>query len=139
MANVQRFFEQLIGRFFGGGNLQGLVGLLAAILAIDYVAALICALLGRAKHGGSLSSRVGFMGILRKSLIFAVVGVAHIIDEALGSESLCPLTIKGFIVNEGISVIQNISLAGTWIPPVLKERLKRIAGANDRKDTGQTT
>lgn len=127
--------RQALSQLFARGEPGELLGLLGTILAIDYVTALLCAVMGKAKHGGSLSSRVGFMGILRKSLIFVVVGTAYLLDKALGSETLCPLTIRAFILNEGISAIQNISLIGTWIPPALKDALKQVTDAKGGRES----
>lgn len=134
MENVCETLRQSIDQFLMAGSPGRLIGPLGTMLAIDYVTAVLCALLGKAKHGGRLSSRIGFLGILRKSLIFVVVGIACLIDKALGSETLCSLTIKAFIVNEGISAIQNIALIGTWIPPALQNALQR---ALDRKRGGE--
>ncbi len=133
MAAFVELMRQTFEPFFQAGGPGTLVGWLTVILAADYLTAVLCALLGKAKHGGSLSSRIGFIGILRKSLIFVVVGVAYLVDEALGVSAFCAITIKGFIINEAISTLQNISLLGTWIPPALRNGLAKSVDPKNGK------
>lgn len=136
MRTLAGFFASLketFVPFFLADGIRALVGWLAVILAVDYFSALLCALLGKARHGKNLSSRIGFLGILRKSLIFVVVGVAYLVDQVLGVSSFCSITIKGFIINEAISTLQNVSLLGTWIPPALKNGLAKYGNAGHKE------
>ncbi len=75
---------------------------LTAFVVIDYLTGLMCASLEK-----KLSSEVGFRGIFRKVLIFALVGVGHIIDkQIIGDGSVLRTAVIFFYLsNEGI--IQN--------------------------------
>ena len=56
---------------------------LIAFVVIDYITGVMCAIADK-----SLSSAVGFKGICRKVLIFALVGVGHILDtQVVGNGS----------------------------------------------------
>lgn len=61
-----------------------------------------------------------------KGTRFVVVGIAFVVDQALGVNVFCGITIRGFIINEAISTLQNISLIGTRIPPALRNGLSRL-------------
>ncbi len=136
MAAFLELAKQTLAPFFTAGGSRTIVRWLAVIMALDYLTAVLSALLGRAKHGKTLSSRIGFIGIVRKSLAFVIVGVAYLVDEALGVTAFCPITIKGLIINEAISTLQNVSLVGTWIPPALKNGLTKLAGETGKKTDG---
>lgn len=122
LFSVRRALET----FFTEDGYRILIGWLASILAADYLTAVLCALLGKAKHGKNLSSSIGFTGIVKKSMVFVVVGIAFVVDQALGVNAFCGIAIRGFIINEAISTLQNISLIGTWIPPALQNGLSRL-------------
>lgn len=62
-----------LGYFLGGCD--GLLYALLAFVVIDYITGVMCAI-----NDHSLSSAVGFKGICRKVLIFALVGIGHILD-----------------------------------------------------------
>lgn len=115
---MARFLESFraLAKFFLTGDTPSLVARLSVIIAADYLTAVLCAVLGKARHGRRLSSRIGFLGILRKSLIF-----------------ICPTAVKAFAINEAISVLQNVALLGTWIPPGLRNGLGKVVrwGKND--------
>ena len=54
---------------------------LIVFVALDYVTGVMCAVVDK-----KLSSAVGFKGIFKKVLIFALVGVGHILDtHVIGS------------------------------------------------------
>ena len=73
-----QIFVTALGGFLGwylGGN-DGLLITLMVFACIDYITGVMCAISDR-----TLSSAVGFRGIFRKILIFALVGIGHIVDE----------------------------------------------------------
>ena len=91
-AKIQIAFTALGGwlGYFLGGMDELLIALLV-FAVLDYVTGLMCAIADR-----KLSSAVGFKGICRKALIFALVGVGHILDtyvvgtgSALRSAIIC--------------------------------------------------
>ena len=62
-----------LGYFLGGCD--GLLYALIVFVVLDYITGVLCAIADR-----RLSSAVGFKGICRKVLIFALVGIANILD-----------------------------------------------------------
>ena len=71
-----------LGWFLGGCD--GLIIALVIFAALDYATGVMCAV---ADH--KLSSAVGFKGICRKVLIFALVGVGHVLDTyVIGTGSI---------------------------------------------------
>ena len=74
-----------LGWFLGGCD--GLLYALLAFVVIDYITGIMCAVVDK-----KLSSEVGFKGIFKKVLIFALVGIGHILDTRVigsGTGSCC--------------------------------------------------
>ena len=72
-----------VASFFCG--LPPLVWVLLAVMTIDYVTGIICAVMGKSpktEHGG-LSSGEAFKGLLHKALILLVVMLAALLDHAV--------------------------------------------------------
>jgi toxin secretion/phage lysis holin len=106
-----------IGWFLGG--LDGLLYALVAFVVLDYITGVMLAAIE-----GRLSSDVGFKGIFRKILIFALVGIGHIIDCYIIEKGGAVRTavIFFYLSNEGLSILENSALIGLPVP----ERLKGI-------------
>ncbi len=87
-------------------------------MIIDYILGISLAIIGKSKHGdGKLSSKIGYKGLLKKINMILLVGLAVIIENylvAIGIQVkyIKDITIIAFIVNEGISIIENSRLAG---------------------------
>ena len=81
-TKIQLAFTALggwLGYFLGGAD--GMLIALIVFVALDYVTGVMCAIVDK-----KLSSAVGFKGIFKKVLIFALVGVGHILDtHVIGS------------------------------------------------------
>lgn len=84
-SSIQLVFTAIggwLGYFLGGYD--GLLYALLLFVSLDYVTGVLCAIADR-----KLSSRVGFKGICRKVLIFALVGVGHVLDtHIIGTGSI---------------------------------------------------
>ena len=93
------------------------------------------------KH--ELSSAEGFKGIIRKIVMFLLVGIANMICINLlppGSESIKNVVCLFYISNEGLSIIENAHALGIPFPKFLKDRLLNMAeGANDGKNKNEST
>lgn len=104
-----------IGWFLGG--LDGLLYALVAFVVIDYVTGLMAAFIEK-----KLSSNIGFKGIFKKVLIFAFVGLGHIIDFYIiqKGSALRTAVIFFYLSNEGLSIIENATMIGLPVPEKLK-------------------
>ena len=111
--------------FLFGGIDIALQSLLVAIV-LDYISGLI-----KAYNTKSLSSKIGFKGILKKVGILCIVALAVLVDNISGSTgAIRTLVIYYFVANEGLSIIENLAEAGLPIPEGLKKALKLIKKGN---------
>ena len=115
---VQIAFSALggfVGWFLGGAD--GFLYALLAFVVIDYITGILCAVADK-----SLSSEVGFKGICRKVLIFALVGIGNMVDVYVMGEAgiLRTAVIFFYLSNEGVSLLENSAHLGLPIPEKLK-------------------
>ena len=109
-----------------GGFDVALSCLLVAIV-IDYVSGLI-----KAYNTKTLSSSIGFRGILKKVGILLIVMLAVLVDRiTIDNGGVRTLVIYYFVANEGLSVIENLAQAGLPVPKSLKNALKVIKKGNN--------
>ena len=123
-----------LGYFLGGCD--GLLYTLLAFVVLDYVTGIMCAITDH-----KLSSAIGFKGIFRKILIFALVGVGHLLDVQVFGEVgvLRTAVIFFYLSNEGVSLIENAAHLGLPIPEKLKAVLEQLHDrAEKEKDHEQT-
>ena len=117
-----------LGWFLGGCD--GLLYALLIFVTLDYLTGVMCAV---ADH--KLSSEVGFKGICRKVLIFALVGIGHVLDtQVIGTGSILRTAVIFFYLsNEGVSLVENAAHLGLPIPEKLKAVLDQL---HDRAEKG---
>ncbi len=110
-----------LGYFLGGCD--GLLYALIVFVVLDYITGVLCAIADR-----RLSSAVGFKGICRKVLIFALVGIANILDvHVIGTGCVVrTATIFFYISNEGVSILENAANLGLPVPKKVKEVLRQL-------------
>lgn len=110
-----------IGYFLGGCD--GLIYALIAFVVIDYITGVMCAIADR-----KLSSEIGFKGICRKVLIFALVGIANILDvHVIGTGCILrTASIFFYLSNEGVSILENAANLGLPVPTKVKDVLKQL-------------
>ena len=103
---------------------------LLAFIVIDYISGVIAAYIGN-----TLSSRVGFIGILKKTMYFFVVAVAHCVDVATGAGGVLQGIAVGVLIsNEGISILENCAKCGIPIPDRLIKALAQIKGGGEKTE-----
>jgi len=115
-----------LGWFLGGWD--GFIYALVVFIIIDYITGLMAAAVEK-----KLSSDIGFRGILKKVLIFMLVGIGHIIDKNLIGDGsvLRTAVIFFYISNEGISIIENAGRIGLPVPQKLKDILEQLKSKED--------
>lgn len=122
-----------LGWFLGGSD--GLLFALIAFVVIDYITGVMCAISDK-----KLSSAVGFKGICKKVLIFALVGGGHILDAfVIGSGSVLRTAIIFFYLsNEGVSLVENCAHLGLPVPQKLKDVLEQLHNRAEKWDDNES-
>lgn len=114
-------FGSLIGFFLG--DLDIFIYSLTAFVICDYISGII-----RAGFERKLSSKIGFKGILKKIMIFIIVGIANICDKNLikNQAMIRSSIIFFYIANEGLSILENALAMDLPIPKKLKIILEQF-------------
>ena len=95
-------------------------------IVIDYISGLI-----KAYCTKTLDSKIGFKGLLKKVGILCIVCIAVIVDRITGeSGAIRTVVIYYFVANEGLSVVENLAIAGLPIPDTIKRALKALKKEN---------
>lgn len=113
-----------IAALFGGWDVS--LQCLLWFMAIDYISGLIVAGVFRKSNkteAGGLESRAGFKGLCRKAAVLALVLMAHYLDMVIGTAFARDAVCIGFIVNEGLSILENVGLMGITYPAAIRKAL----------------
>ena len=123
-----------LGYFLGGCD--GLIYTLLAFVVLDYVTGIMCAIVDK-----RLSSQIGFKGLFKKVLIFALVGIGHLVDvQILGAVGVLRTAVIFFYLsNEGVSLIENAAHLGLPIPAKLKAVLEQLHDRAEKEDDHEQT
>ncbi len=119
------FISSFVLTFFGGWDLA--LSTLVWCIAIDYLTGLIVAGVfkkSKKTKTGTLSSYVSWKGLCRKFVTIIFVGFAHRLDLFMGTNILKDAVAISFIVNEVISICENVGLMGIPIPQSLKKAIE---------------
>jgi len=122
----------LIASLFGGWDIA--LQTLILFMAIDYFSGLVVAGVFRKSpktESGSLESRAGFKGLCRKCAVLCLVLMAHYLDLVIGADFARDAVCIGFIVNEGLSILENVGLMGITYPDVIKRALEVLSKKAD--------
>lgn len=110
----------IISVLFGGWNTA--MTTLAVFMAADYITGFAVAAVFKKSpksETGALESRAGYKGLLRKGAVLLTVIIAHRLDCALGTGFIKDGVITAYILNEAVSVTENIGLMGVPLPKVI--------------------
>ena len=127
-----QYFVSALGAFLGWflGGVDGFMTALIVCVVADYVTGVMVAIVEK-----KLSSAIGFRGIFKKVIIFCLVGISNILDiYIIKTGSAIRLAVISFyIYNEGVSILENISIIGLPVPQKLKDVLEQV-GNHDKKE-----
>lgn len=115
-----------IGAFFSWlvGGMDAPIRALLVLIAIDYITGMIAAW-----KTGTLDSRKGFTGIMRKVSILAVVAFANLLDTSMSLNHIFrSMAIFGYAGMEGLSIIENTDRMGysEYIPQFVRDKLIQL-------------
>ena len=124
-VETMQYVISVIGGFVGWflGGVDRFLYALLVFVVVDYLTGLMAAYIQK-----KISSEVGFRGICRKVAIFCLVGIAHILDaQVIKTGSVLRTAIVFFYLsNEGISILENITVIGLPVPQKLRDVLEQI-------------
>ncbi|WP_255404666.1 holin family protein [Thermoactinomyces sp. DSM 45892] len=117
------FVIGVIGSYLLGGwdlSMQAL----GVLVVFDYITGMSASI-----HEGKLNSHTGYKGIMKKVVIFIVVGAAYWVGKLAmgdGGKYLRDGTIVFYAVNELISIIENVSRMGIPVPDILVRTIENV-------------
>lgn len=118
--------------FFGG--IDTLLVVTGIVMGFDYVTGVIVAVVfhnsPKTATGGA-NSMVGFRGICKKLVMCGMIGIANLLDMALGVDFIRAGVMYAFLANETISIIENAGCMGITIPAVLRRAIDILAEKED--------
>lgn len=114
---------------------------LLIFMGVDYLSGLIVAGVFKASPKsatGALESWAGLKGLFRKGGILLVVLIAARLDLLIGTNFVRDAVVISFIVNETLSIIENLGLMGVPIPKPLVNAIAVLKEKADPKDGTKT-
>lgn len=136
---IKNYICSIAGVVFSGvayllGGWDQAVITLVIFMCIDYITGLI---VGGVFHKsgktetGSLKSSEGFKGLCKKFCVLLLVGVANRLDIQIGASYVRDAVCIAFIINETISIIENVGLMGVPIPGIIKKAIEVLKHKED--------
>lgn len=132
-----KYFISVAGGVVGGivaavfGGWPWVLTALVIMMAIDYVSGLVVAGVfhnSPKSPNGGLESHAALKGLIRKIFVLALVVVAHIADQLLGTAFFRDSAAIAFCVYEAISILENAGLMGIKVPKVLRKAIDVLRG-----------
>ena len=113
------------------GACDKLLWALLVIMALDYITGVI-----KGVYTKTLSSELGFKGLLKKVEILVIVSLANVIQVIVGENiAIREIVLMFYIANEGISILENVAAVSPKMPDKLKEILLQLRGdGNENRD-----
>ena len=109
------------------GGFDQLLRALVVFMAIDFITGWLAAAVfkcSKKTESGRLSSAAGFRGLVKKGCILLMIIVAVHLDNLLGTNSLTrDAIIIAFILNELLSILENMGMMGVKLPEPLTNAL----------------
>ena len=116
---------------------------LVAVMLLDYATGM-----AKAYSAGQLSSRIGIRGILKKLGYLVIVAVAGVVDwliryglDSVGVEIkveflIALIVIVWLVINELISILENVAALGGPVPGFLQKLIGRLKSSVEQR-TGE--
>lgn len=100
---------------------------LLILMILDYVTGVI-----KGIYTKTLSSDLGFKGLLKKIMILAIVALSNVVQGLTGENiAIREIVIMFYIANEGISILENVAGVSTKMPQALKDILLQLRGEDN--------
>ncbi|MGN1014452.1 MAG: holin family protein [Butyricicoccus sp.] len=114
------------------GSLSGFVFALIITAALDFATGV-----AKAVCQNRVKSETAKMGLIRKMLLFAVVGACAVVDMVLPVDTgmgICKLCTASFVLSEIISILENAAVCGVPIPQAVTRRLEQLSDSTNKDE-----
>jgi toxin secretion/phage lysis holin len=125
----------LVASLFGGWSAS--LTTLMLFMGIDYLSGLIVAGVfhnSPKTETGTLESRAGLKGLIRKFTMLLFVLIGYRLDVAVGTAYIRDAVCIGFICNELLSIVENAGLMGIPIPAIITNAIDILKKGNEQKN-----
>lgn len=121
-----------IAFLFGGWDKALIV--LAVLMSIDYLTGVVKAFVMK-----EINSATGARGLIKKGAMLLVIILANMVDFLLdeGYPIVRTAIVYYYISNEGVSIIENLSMLGVPMPDVLIESFAQLQNTDKKSDDDQ--
>ena len=124
---VAGIFGGIFSYIFGGWDT--LLWTLVIFITLDYITGVL-----KGIYTKELSSDISFKGLIKKIVIIIMIVVANTLQRLLGdSIPIRETVIVFYIVNEGISLLENAAVLLPNMPDKLKDVLLQLRDSEERK------
>ena len=117
------------------GGWDAAMQVLVALMVADYITGVLVAAVwhkSAKSESGTLDSKAGFKGLLKKAMILLVVWLGVLLDGAMGTNYIRTMAVLFFVGNEGISLLENLGLMGVPYPEFLRKALEALHEQGDQ-------
>ena len=138
MKNVICGIIGIVGGFFASafGGWSAALTTLLIFMGIDYLSGLIVAGVFHSSpksEDGTLESRAGWKGLIRKCMTLLAVLIGARLDILLGTAYIKDALVIAFCVNELLSIIENWGLMGLPMPKVMSDAVELLKAKSEEK------
>jgi toxin secretion/phage lysis holin len=77
------------------------------------------------------NSRKMFRGIAKKIILLSIVAFSHQLDQLMHTDIICLTTTYYFIINEGLSCLENAGKCNIKLPKIIQTSLEQLKGLAD--------
>ena len=126
------FVGAAVSALFGGWDASLVT--LVIFMGVDYVSGLVVAGVfhkSKKTDSGTLQSRAGWKGLLKKVMTLLFVLIGHRLDLAVGTSYIREGVIIGFMANELLSIVENAGLMGVPMPKVINKAIEVLTEKNE--------
>ena len=116
------------------GGWDYLLRTLFVFMCVDYITGIILAAVFKGSpksQSGALKGCSTFMGFFRKGMMLLIVLIAFQLDNIIGWDFIRHAVIIAFLMNELISITENVGLMGVPIPSALQKAIEILKKKGD--------
>mgnify|MGYP000659578411 FL=1 len=118
----------IVGGYFAAifGRWDSILWALLVIMVLDCLTGVI-----KAIYTKTMSSEIGFKGLLKKITILIIVALSNVLQQITGDNvAIREIVIMFYVANEGISVLENVAVIYPQMPKAIKDILLQIRDSN---------